>query len=206
MIEVLVATKNKGKLAEIKGIVSISGVKLVSLLSLPEAPSVVEDGDTFEENATKKALTLAQQTQMYTLADDSGLEVEALDGKPGIFSARFARDGATDFENNQKLLELMENVPKHKRGARFRCVLAFASPEGIIFTTEGTCQGYITKRRIGEYGFGYDPLFARYEDHKTFAEIDSSVKCRISHRAKALEKASIHIESYFIRQSLLKSK
>lgn len=200
MQEIVLATTNKKKIEEIKRIINIPGVKLISMASLGEVPEVIEDGDTFEANAIKKAKEIAKKFNMLAIADDSGLEVDALDGKPGVFSARYAREGASDYENNMKLLEEMEGVPKHKRGANFRCVIAFASPDDLILTTEATCEGYIAQDMCGDMGFGYDPLFTRYEDHKTFAQIPSSLKCRISHRAKALEKAAIHIESHLLKQ------
>lgn len=199
MIEIVLATSNKKKIEEIKRIIKIPEVKFVSLSAFPDAPQVVEDGKTFEENSVKKAKEIAKALGMYAIADDSGLEVDALDGSPGVYSARYAREGASDYENNTKLLEEMKDVPRHKRAARFRCVIAFANAEGLILTSEGSCDGYITDDMKGDMGFGYDPLFARYEDHKTFAQIPASLKCRISHRARALEKAAIHIESYFLK-------
>lgn len=200
MIEIVLATSNKKKIEEIKRIISIPNVKFVSLSAFPDAPEVVEDGKTFAENAIKKAKEVAKALNMLAIADDSGLEVDALDGKPGVYSARYAREGASDYENNMKLLTELEGVPKHKRAANFRCVIAFASPEDLILTAEATCDGYIADDMRGDMGFGYDPLFTRYEDHKTFAEILPTHKCRISHRAKALEKAAIHIESYFLKR------
>lgn len=199
MKEIVLATTNKKKIEEIKRIIKIPGVKFVSLSAFGDVPEVVEDGKTFEENAIKKATEIAKKLNMLAIADDSGLEVDALDGRPGVYSARFAREGASDYENNTKLLEEMKDVPRHKRGANFRCVIAFASPEKLILTTEATCQGYIAQDMEGNLGFGYDPLFARYEDHKTFAQIPESLKCCISHRARALEKAAIHIESALLK-------
>lgn len=199
MIEIVLATSNKKKIEEIKNIIKLPNVKFLSLSSFPNVPVVVEDGKTFAENAIKKAREVAKALNMLAIADDSGLEVDALDGKPGVYSARYAREGASDYENNMKLLEALDGVPKHKRAANFRCVIAFASPDDLILTAEATCEGYIGNDLKGDMGFGYDPLFTRYEDHKTFAEIMPSLKCRISHRARALEKAAIHIESYFLK-------
>lgn len=155
----------------------------------PGLPEVEEDGATFEQNAVKKARFAAAATCLWALADDSGLEVDYLGGAPGVFSARFAGRGGDDRANNEKLLRLLEGVPLERRTARFRCVVAVASPGGEVYTAEGTCAGVIAFAPRGSGGFGYDPLF--YVPHlgKTFAELEPEVKNAVSHRAKALEKA-----------------
>ncbi len=190
-IEILVlATRNRGKVAEIRELVEGFGIELLSLEDFPDVPEVAEDGETFEANARKKAGVVARCTGLVALADDSGLEVDALDGAPGVRSARFAGDHATYAQNNEKLLRLINEVPWEKRTARFRCVLALAFPDcdGTIQTLEGACEGRITEQPQGKNGFGYAPLFFFPELGKTFAQISRSEKGKISHRGRALRK------------------
>ena len=187
IIEKLVlATRNREKVEEIRELLEDLGIELLSLKDFPDVPEVAEDGETFEANARKKAGIVAQCTGLPSLADDSGLEVDALNGAPGVRSARFAGDHATYTENNEKLLRLMKEVPFEKRTARFRCVLALAFPDGTVQTLEHTCEGRITEQPQGENGFGYDPLFFFPELGKTFAQISRSAKGKISHRGRAL--------------------
>ena len=148
---------------------------------------MVEDGKTFREHAVKKAVTVAVLLKEWTLADDSGLEVDALDGAPGVFSARFAGEPGDDRKNNEKLLRLLAGVPMEQRTARFRCVLALASPEGEVWTTERTCEGLIGLAPRGDQGFGYDPLFYLPELGVTMAELPEEKKNAISHRGKAMK-------------------
>ena len=188
IIEKLVlATRNRGKVAEIRELLEGLGIELLSLEDFPEVPEVVEDGETFEANARKKAGVVAQCTGLPALADDSGLEVDALDGAPGVRSARFAGDHATYTENNKKILRLMKEVPCEKRTARFRCALALAFPDRSVQKLEDTCEGRITEQPQGENGFGYDPLFFFPELGKTFAQISRREKGKISHRGRALK-------------------
>jgi XTP/dITP diphosphohydrolase len=152
-------------------------------------PETVEDGETFQENAIKKAREAAQFTGILALADDSGLEVDCLDGLPGVHSARFAGEPKDDAANNAKLLTLMQDIPWEQRTARFRCVVALCTPQGKVFTSDGSCEGYILEYLKGKGGFGYDPLFYVPDLNQTFAEIDIEIKNKISHRGKALSGA-----------------
>ncbi len=188
MKPLLVATRNAGKLKEIEAILG-NDVTLKSLADYPEAHEVVEDGDTFEANAIKKAVETANATGQITLADDSGLEVDALDGAPGVYSARFAGLDATDADNIKKLLSLMAGVPEEKRCARFRCVIAVVTPDGEARTATGVWEGRIVGEPRGDNGFGYDPLFFSPENGCTSAELSPETKNLTSHRARALRAA-----------------
>ncbi|MCL0032797.1 XTP/dITP diphosphatase [Peptococcaceae bacterium] len=191
MNKLLIATCNKGKLVEIEKLLSESGinVEVLSLDDYPDMPETIEDGVTFEQNAVKKAVEASKYTGLLTLADDSGLEVDYLDGKPGVYSARFAGDDKSDDANNKKLLEMMKDVKWEDRTARFKCVIAICTPNQKIHIAEGTCEGYILDKPRGEKGFGYDPLFYSPEFKKTFAELDMHEKNRVSHRSMAIKKA-----------------
>jgi XTP/dITP diphosphohydrolase len=184
----LLATRNKGKLKEIETILG-GGVPLMSLDDYPDAPEVAEDRDTFEGNAIKKAAEVADATGEITLADDSGLEVDTLDGAPGVYSARFSGEGATDESNNEKLLSLVKGVPEVERTARFRCVIAVVTPGGEAETTSAVWEGYIVDEPRGKNGFGYDPLFFSPEHGATSAELPPAKKNRVSHRGQALRAA-----------------
>ncbi|MDZ7673037.1 MAG: XTP/dITP diphosphatase [Halanaerobiales bacterium] len=187
--KLLVASSNKGKIEEIKDHFKELDFKFVTPDQFNNLKEVIEDGETLEENALKKARDRAYKTNLLSLADDTGLEVDYLDGKPGIYSARFAHENATYEENNDKLLELLEGVPYEKRTAQFRTVVAVVDPlEEKEYTVSGLCKGYILEKRRGNQGFGYDPLFYVSEYDKTFAEMTVSLKNKISHRANALEK------------------
>ncbi len=190
-MELLVATTNAAKLAEIEAVLEDIPVQVLSLSALSGWPKVVEDGETFEENALKKARALAEFSGYLTLADDSGLEVDALNGAPGILSARYSGENANDARNNEKLLRVLAGLPQEKRGARFVCVIALCSPissDGRERVFRGECEGWIALEPRGENGFGYDPLFFYPPLGKTFAEIDRETKGRFSHRGKALAK------------------
>jgi XTP/dITP diphosphohydrolase len=188
MKEIVVATTNPGKLREIKAALKGMEFKIVSLMDLSLPPPIIieEDGKTFQENALKKARKVAKLTNRFTIADDSGLEVDYLQGQPGVRSARFAGEEASDAANNSKLLRLMEGVPPAQRGASFRCVIAKVDPQGKEAWVEGECRGVIGDRERGDQGFGYDPLFLLPELGKTLAELPLEVKNRLSHRGKAL--------------------
>lgn len=188
-MRLVLATRNKGKVKELQELLAGAGVEVVSLADFPDVPEVVEDGDTFQANAVKKAREVAEAVGELTLSDDSGLEVDCLDGAPGVISARFAGAQHDDEANNRKLLELMSGVPWEKRTGRFRCVVAIAVPGGKTETVEGTCEGIITSEPRGTQGFGYDPLFFVPEYKRTFAELNAAEKNLISHRGKALQKA-----------------
>ena len=183
-MKLLVATTNAHKLSEIRAIFSEPSIDLLSLDAFPDAPEVEEDCDTFEGNAAKKAVTLALTTGLWTMADDSGLEVEALGGAPGVRSARYAGEPADYRANNEKILK--ELAGEKNRAARFRCAIALSDPSGQVRVVEGECRGRIVEEPRGESGFGYDPLFVPDGERRTFAEMASGEKNRISHRARAL--------------------
>jgi len=188
-MEIVIASKNKGKIEEIKKILADLEIEFFSLNDYPQLPTINEDGETFEENAVKKAKIISDLTQKITLADDSGLEVDYLGGFPAVKSARFGGDRITDTERNQKLLELLKDVSISKRKARFKCVVAIAIPHGEVTTVFGECEGMINLEAIGNQGFGYDPIFIPKGYTQTFGELDNQIKNRISHRFKALSKA-----------------
>ena len=189
MTELLVGTTNRGKLAEIGELVE--GLPLRSLRDFPGAPDVEEDADTFEGNAEKKALAYAKATGMPALADDSGLCVDALGGRPGVYSARYAE--GDDAARIEKLLGELANVPEDRRGAKFVCALCLAFPDGRKLTTRGECHGVITHAPRGTGGFGYDPIFFVPELNKTFAELTRDEKSARSHRGRALAQMRPHL-------------
>ncbi len=186
-MQLLIATRNLNKLAEIRQILNWPEVELLTIRDLPDLPDVEEDGTTFEENALKKAGELARLTGHWTLADDSGLEVAALDNAPGVNSARYAGGHGDDSANNRKLLHEMQG--QTDRRARFRCVLALVAPDGRRWTVEGVCCGTLLEQPRGTGGFGYDPLFVPEGASLSFGELSAEEKNRISHRAKALAAA-----------------
>jgi len=183
-VKLVIATKNPGKLVGFAAILEGSGVELASLADFPDMPDIPEDGATFVENALIKARGACAYTGCVSLADDSGLVVDALGGLPGIKSARFA---PTTEERNAKLLGLLDDVPDHLRTARFVCALALVRPDSFFWTAEGVCEGVIAHAASGNSGFGYDPLFVYLPLGLTFAEIPAAEKNRISHRGRALE-------------------
>ena len=185
----VLATRNRGKIREMASILADLDLDILSSLDFPKIPPVIEDGRTFQENAIKKAETIVRFTGLPSLADDSGLEIDALHGRPGICSSRFAGPEQDDDKNIEKVLTLMRRIPEDRRQARFRCVIALASPDGQTATVEGICEGTICTEPKGSAGFGYDPIFLVPEHGKTFAELGEEVKNRISHRAKALSAA-----------------
>jgi len=186
MIEIIAATRNQGKLAEIRQALADLDVRIKGLDEFPDAPEVDEDGQTFLENAIKKARAISEFTGKHALADDSGLVVDALEGAPGVKSARFAGEGATDEMNNDKLIKELKKVPDAPRTARFVCVIVLASPDGNEVTTQGSCEGMILDRPRGHKGFGYDPLFYHPALDATFSEITREEKLKVSHRGQAL--------------------
>ena len=192
--EILVATGNPGKIVEIRAMLE-ADVQWLGLSDLPPMAEIAEDGTTFAENACKKALGYAQTTGLCTLADDSGLVVDALGGAPGVKSARFSGEKSKDADrtlidhrNIEKTLELLKSVPAEKRTARFVCHLCLASPEQVLIETEGTLEGLITDREIGQNGFGYDPIFFVPDLNKTVAQMTADEKNAISHRGNAIRK------------------
>jgi XTP/dITP diphosphohydrolase len=185
----VLATANRHKVREIQALLADLPVTVRSLAEFPGAPDVIEDGATYRENALKKARSAADFTGKPALADDTGLEVDALEGRPGLYAARFAGEGCTFQDNIAKLLRLLEGVPAERRGARFVCVLAFVVPGGRELVVEGELRGRITEAQSGVSGFGYDPVFFVPEVGKTLAEVSFEEKNRISHRRRALDKA-----------------
>jgi XTP/dITP diphosphohydrolase len=191
----LIATRNQKKKHELESILKDLDATLLTLDDVVNIPEVIEDGITFEANAVKKAVTVAQISNCVTLADDSGLEVDFLGGAPGIFSARFAGPQANDEANNRKLIALLENVEEPQRTARFVCVIAVAWPSGKVETVKGICPGTITREAKGTAGFGYDPYFVPDGYQQTFAELPAAEKNLISHRGRALQAAKVLLET-----------
>ncbi len=182
----LVATRNQGKVAEISEILASLDVTWLSLDDVGVNYEVEESGKTFEENAILKVKFYARKTGLLTLADDSGLEVDALDGRPGVHTARFGGPGLTQKQRYQRLLESLSSVPWEQRTARFRCVVALARDQELLGTASGVCEGMIALKPAGMEGFGYDPIFYLPERNKTMAQLQPNEKHRISHRGRAL--------------------
>ena len=189
-MRILIATMNPGKLREYQRLLGeVPRLQLDTMASLPSPVDVVEDRETFEGNARKKATEIAAASGVACLADDSGLEVDALGGRPGVYSARYSGEGATDASNNEKLLEELSEVPDPRRTARFRCAIAVVDAEGReLAVVDGACEGRIGRELRGTHGFGYDPLFIPDGHSETMAELGPETKNRISHRAKAAAK------------------
>jgi XTP/dITP diphosphohydrolase len=186
-VRLLVATRNPGKLREYEELLAGLPVELTYLESEGIAEDVEETGSSFAENAVLKARRYALISGLLTLADDSGLEVDALGGEPGVHSARYAGPGATDEDRYRLLLDKMRDVPEGERGARFRCVIAVAEPEGETYTVDGVCEGVIAYSPEGEFGFGYDPVFYMPERGRTMAQLPPEEKNLVSHRARAAQ-------------------
>jgi XTP/dITP diphosphohydrolase len=185
----VLGTRNRKKREEIIEILGDLGLEFGDLSQFPNAPEVVEDGDTFEANARKKASETARALQQWVLAEDSGLVVPALNGRPGVYSARYAGTQGDDDANNRKLLAELATLPADRRAAYYICVAALADPRGEVKAlTEGRCHGVLIDQLRGSGGFGYDPLFLIPEYHRTFGELSARVKHALSHRAKALAK------------------
>lgn len=195
MNEVIIATKNPGKAKEFEHIFSSRGIKVRTLLDFPEIPDVDETGSTFEENAILKAEAVAQALGKMVIGDDSGLIVDALEGRPGIYSARYAGEPKNDENNTDKVLSELKGLPEEKRSARFYCALAVAIPGQETRTVSGTCEGRILEERRGSNGFGYDPVFFVPEKELAMAELSSDEKNKISHRANALKKLDVVLDS-----------
>ncbi len=201
-MDIVLATRNKKKIEEIRRITAGLPVVVLSLDNFPQCPEVVEDRDTFEGNAVKKALEVSQCTGKPALADDSGLEVDALGGAPGVYSARYAPDASSgnDPRNYEKLLKDLQGVPEGKRNARFVCCMALAFPDGTVRTFFGHAGGRIGREPKGEKGFGYDPVFLPAGHVSTFAEMLAEEKDALSHRGKALEKLAEFLRSFSIHK------
>lgn len=184
----MLATRNKDKGRELAALLADAGIVIRTMAEFPDAPEVIEDGETCEANAVKKAVTIARHTGLPAVADDTGLEVEALGGRPGVYAARYAGRDATYEDNWRKLLRELEGIPWEKRGARFITVAALAEPNGSVRITTGSLEGFIAEKPAGTKGFGYDPVFYVPELRKTLAELSPEEKNRISHRARAFAK------------------
>lgn len=193
--KLLVATNNSGKLREYASLLDGLGFELITLAGAGITVEIEETGTSMEQNAVLKATGFAELSGLVTLADDSGLEVDALGGEPGPLSRRYAGENASDLERNDFLLVKLRDVPWEKRGARFRCVIAIAAPDGNVETCEGVCQGMIALEPKGEGGFGYDPIFYLPELERWMAELSLDEKNRISHRAKAAREARRLLEA-----------
>jgi len=189
-MKIIIATSNKNKIIEIRDkFSSIPGIEIVPLSEYNDTPEIIEDSDTFKGNALKKARIIRDFTGEISLADDSGLVVDALHGEPGIYSARYGGENCSDIDRYNLILEKMHDVVEKKRTARFICAIAMAFPDGRDFITEGKCEGKIAFKPAGDKGFGYDPIFYVEDSKLTMAEITLGEKNLISHRAKALEAA-----------------
>jgi XTP/dITP diphosphohydrolase len=189
MPRLLLATNNPGKAREFQSLLEGVPFELVTPAQVGITTEVAEVGRSFEENATIKAATLALESGLLSLADDSGLEVDALDGEPGTLSARYAGENASDADRVAYLLSKMQGVPQEKRQARFRCVIAIANPQGEVELCSGECEGVIALEPKGEKGFGYDPIFYLPELKKTMAELPLEIKNKLSHRGRAAARA-----------------
>lgn len=197
----LLGTGNRKKLQELRILLRGIPFELVSLQDFPQVKEVAENGKTFEENAVKKATEITGQTGLLTLAEDSGLMVEALEGNPGVYSARFAGPGKDDLKNCEKVLRLMEKLPDTCRGACFKSVVAIATRGRLVGVVEGEVRGGIAYEMRGSGGFGYDPIFVYGPYRKTFGEVTQEMKDRVSHRAQAVGKARKILEEYVKMQA-----
>lgn len=197
-LQIVLATRNKDKIREIKAVLDGLEIDILTLDQFPHFPEMVEDGQTLAENALKKSKAISMATGLLALADDTGLEVDYLDGQPGVYSSRFAGERASYDDNCNKLLGLMNGVPKEQRTARFRCIIAITGPD-IERLVEGVCEGFITDKKRGSQGFGYDPVFYIPTYDQTFAEISLTLKNEISHRGIALKQARKILEQMIER-------
>ncbi|MFH1783259.1 MAG: RdgB/HAM1 family non-canonical purine NTP pyrophosphatase [Candidatus Omnitrophota bacterium] len=196
MMELIVATRNKHKLKEIKLLLKGIPITVRSLDNFKDVPEVIEDEPTLEGNAKKKAIVVSRFLKKLAIADDSGLEVNALSHRPGVYSARFSGKGATYKSNNEKVLRLLKGVPISKRGAKFRCLIAIADKGKVIKVVEGNIEGIIGFKPKGSTGFGYDPIFMPKGYKKTFSQMSLKKKNEISHRSKALIRAKKAVIDY----------
>ncbi len=198
-MKLVFATRNQGKLKELRQLLSLEGLEIISLDQLPDAPEIEETGETFADNAALKARGIMEATGLPALADDSGLEVDALGGAPGVHSARYAGPGATDADRVELLLKNLSSVEPERRTARFRCVVAFADPEqpGHVTFHGGSCEGRILDHTRGSGGFGYDPVFFVEELGQTFAEAPADKKNQISHRGQAMRQMTEFLRRRF---------
>ncbi|OIU70762.1 XTP/dITP diphosphatase [Rossellomorea aquimaris] len=194
--KVIIATRNQGKAKEFQNMFAPHGYEVQTLLDMPHIEDVEETGTTFEENAILKAETVAKELGVLVIADDSGLAIDALEGRPGVYSARYAGEEKNDEANMDKVLAELKDVPGGERNARFHCVLAIAGPHMETRTVNGTCEGQILQERRGSNGFGYDPIFFVPSLGRSMAELTQEEKSRISHRGNALEKLRTMIKDF----------
>lgn len=200
-MEIVLASRNMHKIREIRSILkSLSQIDFISLLNFPDYEPPEETGTTFQENAELKAVDAARALGKWVMADDSGLVVPALGGEPGVYSRRYSGEDATDRDNNKKLLEKMQGLKGVERSAYYECSVCLVDPVGEKKTVTGICEGHILEQEKGGNGFGYDPLFAKLEYDKSFAELNETTKNMISHRRKALDKIYIYLESLVTKQ------
>ncbi|MCA9400924.1 MAG: XTP/dITP diphosphatase [Candidatus Omnitrophica bacterium] len=197
-MKILLATTNAGKFREVQDLLKDLPVEILTLKDFPHIPPIVEDGKSFEDNAVIKAHAAAKFADCLTIGEDSGLEVDVLDGRPGIFSARYAGQGATDEMNNDKLLQELKGVPFKQRRARYRCVAAIVKNNQVMHVADGSCEGLITESRRGTNGFGYDPLFFIEKYDQTFGELDPAIKAKISHRAQTFVNVKDFLTAYCV--------
>jgi len=187
-LKIVLATRNNDKILEIREALKGLAIEILTMDQFPQIPEVIEDGQTIAENALKKAKVVSDAIHLLALADDTGLEVDYLRGRPGVYSSRFAGEGATYDDNCNKLLQLMKGVPQKQRAARFRCVIAISGSD-VERLVEGVCEGFITDEKRGSQGFGYDPVFYVPQYDLTFAQMSLTLKNEISHRGLALKQA-----------------
>jgi XTP/dITP diphosphohydrolase len=200
--QLVLGSRNRKKSAEIAELLAPFEIQVRSVADFEHCPEVVEDGDSFAANAALKATQVAKFLGQWVLAEDSGIMIDALNGRPGIYSARYSGDAATDESNNAKMLEELANVPDEKRGAQYVCHVCLSDPQGQVrLAVEATCRGRITQTPKGTNGFGYDPYFLIPEYHRTFGELSSVVKQRLSHRARAFERFIPQLVALFRAES-----
>ena len=200
-MQIVLATRNQHKKQELVALLGDLPIAIRTLDEFPGAPDVIEDGDTCEANAMKKAVEIARYTGLTAVADDTGLEVDALGGRPGVFAARYAGEQASYNDNCRKLLRELREVPRDKRGARFVTVAAIAIPGGKTQLVKGVLEGSIAEEAAGSHGFGYDPVFVVPEYHQTLAQLSPDVKNRISHRARAFTQAKTLLQQMPMEQN-----
>ena len=194
-MKIIIATHNKDKFKELYHGLSSLDVKLLNLYDFPEIKEIIEDGETLKDNALIKARTVYKITSLPTISDDTGLEVDALGGAPGVFTARYAGENCSYLDNVNKMLREMKNVPENKRGATFKTVMAYVDDK-VELTSEGIVQGTVTRTKKGIAGFGYDPIFYIYNKGKTFSEMTIEEKNLVSHRSKAIEALKVKLATY----------
>ena len=199
MNQLVLATHNSDKAREFQALLDEFQIDILMLDRFPQVGPILEDGETLEENAAKKAREVFQMTGLPSIADDTGLEVRYLNDWPGVYSSRYAGEDATYDDNCRKLLRDLRGVPPRRRGARFRCVLAFAAPNGLLEFSEGICPGVITEEPLGSKGFGYDPVFLPQGEAQTFGEMDAAMKNSLSHRSRAILNIKVVLQNYFRR-------